>query len=138
MQIDISTSRSPDLIDAVKQGMRQHTESCVPWEEYQELTVVARADDGQVIGAALGETGRTWLHLSVVWVDEANRGRGVGKRLVEAMELEARRRGCCKVYLDTFSYQAQPFYEKLGYVVFGILEDYPPGHQRVYMRKRLL
>jgi hypothetical protein len=53
------------------------------------------------------------------------------------MEAEAIRRGCHGAFLDTFSYQARPFYEKLGYEVFGTLEDYPPGHQRFYMRKRL-
>jgi hypothetical protein len=50
---------------------------------------------------------------------------------------EAIRRGCRGAYLDTFSYQARPFYEKLGYAVFGTLDDYPPGHQRFFMRKRL-
>ena len=53
------------------------------------------------------------------------------------MEAEAIRRGCKGAYLDTFSYQARPFYEKLGYEVFGTLDDYPTGHQRFYMRKRL-
>jgi hypothetical protein len=52
-------------------------------------------------------------------------------------EVEARRRGCHSAYLDTFDYQARPFYEKLGYVVFGTLEDYPKGHQRFYMMKKL-
>jgi ribosomal protein S18 acetylase RimI-like enzyme len=137
MQIEIPTSCSPDVLQAVKQGMRRHTESRVAWEEYQELTVIARADDGKVIGAALSETGRTWLHLSVVWVDEQSRRQGLGKRLVQTTESEAIRRGCLNAYLDTFSYQAQPFYEKLGYQIFGTLEDYPPGHRRIYMRKRL-
>jgi hypothetical protein len=53
------------------------------------------------------------------------------------MEAEAIRRGCHSAYLDTFSYQSRPFYEKLGYEVFGTLDDYPRGHQRFYMRKRL-
>ena len=32
---------------------------------------------------------------------------------------------------------AKPFYERAGYSVFGILEDYPPGHTRYFMRKDL-
>jgi hypothetical protein len=39
--------------------------------------------------------------------------------------------------LDTFSFQARGFYEKLGYCVFGTLDDYPPGHSRFYLTKRL-
>jgi hypothetical protein len=40
-------------------------------------------------------------------------------------------------YLDTFSHQARPFYEEFGYVVFGTLDDFPKGHARFSMRKRL-
>ena len=38
-------------------------------------------------------------------------------------------------YLDTFSFQARPMYEKLGYSVFGTLEDHPQGHTQWYMKK---
>jgi hypothetical protein len=40
-------------------------------------------------------------------------------------------------YLDTFSFQAPDFYKKLGYEVFGELQDFPHGHQRYFMKKRL-
>jgi ribosomal protein S18 acetylase RimI-like enzyme len=138
VQIEQVSSRSDELLEAVRAGMRRYTESQVPWEGYDDLTVVARDDQGQLIGAALGEAGRGWLHLSVVWVDERFRQQRVGRQLVEMIEVEARRRGCHSAYLDTFSYQAPLFYEKLGYVVFGTLDDYPVGHRRFYMCKRLV
>lgn len=138
MRIEIDESPEPEILQAVKCGMRRHTESCVPWAEYLDLTVVARDGDGQVLGAALSETGRTWLHISAIWVSDSVRRQGLGRKLMEATEIEARRRGCRNAYLDTFSYQAPQFYEKLGYVAFGTLQDYPPGHQRVFMSKRLI
>ena len=137
MRIELEASPSEQTLAAVRAGMRRYTEARVPWAEYSDLSLVARDDGGAVVAAALGETGRGWLHVSVVWVDERSRGRRLGTRLVAAMEAEAVRRGCHGAYLDTFSYQARPFYEKLGYEVFGTLDDYPPGHQRFYMRKRL-
>ena len=39
--------------------------------------------------------------------------------------------------LDKFSFQARGFYEKLGYAVFGALEDYPIGHSRMFLRKTI-
>ena len=45
-------------------------------------------------------------------------------------------RGCHSVWVDTFSFQAPGFYPKLGYKVFGEL-DYPPGHKRIFLQKRL-
>jgi hypothetical protein len=41
------------------------------------------------------------------------------------------------VQLSTFSFQARPFYEKLGYEVFATLEDCPVGHCEYFLRKQL-
>jgi ribosomal protein S18 acetylase RimI-like enzyme len=49
----------------------------------------------------------------------------------------ARERGCVGVWLDTFDFQAPEFYRKHGYEQFGRLDDYPPGHQRLFFQKRL-
>ena len=120
---------------AVRAGMRRHTESCVPWEEYAELTIVARADDGSVVSAALGDTGRGWLHISVIWVDERFRRQQLGRQLVTMMEKEALQRGCSAAWLDTFSYQARPFYERHGYEVVCTIPDYPQGHEHYMLTK---
>lgn len=37
-------------------------------------------------------------------------------------EQEAIARGCRGAWLDTYSFQARGFYERLGYAVFGILD----------------
>jgi GNAT superfamily N-acetyltransferase len=65
------------------------------------------------------------------------RGRGFGKDLMKHAELYAVERGCTDAFLDTFSFQAQPFYEKLGYRVFGMLDNHPAGHRHYFMTKRL-
>ena len=44
--------------------------------------------------------------------------------------------GLAGAWLDTFSFQARGFYEKLGYEEFGRL-DYPPDHHRHFMQKGL-
>ena len=49
----------------------------------------------------------------------------------------ARDRGCVAAVLDTFEFQARPFYERLGYVRFATLEGYPPGYRQYYLRKTL-
>jgi ribosomal protein S18 acetylase RimI-like enzyme len=137
MHVEPQAIRSREILALVKAGMKRHTKSFVPWEGYSDLTIVALADDGFILGAALGETGRGWLHISAVFVDEQYRRRQLGTQLMQAAETEAQNRGCFGAYLDTFSYQARPFFEKLGYIVFGTLDDYPVRHQRYYMRKLL-
>jgi cation transport ATPase len=60
-----------------------------------------------------------------------------GHVLAAAVVRAAAERGCRHAHLDTFSYQARPFYERLGYRLFGELENYPPGHSRFFLRKQL-
>ena len=98
---------------------------------------VARDSTGVVVGGILGHTRWRWLYIAKLWVDERARGHGLGRRLMAAAEDLALSRGCTDVSLDTFEYQARPFYEKLGYELFGTLEGYPPGSRQYYLRKRL-
>jgi GNAT superfamily N-acetyltransferase len=70
-------------------------------------------------------------------VPAALRGQGLGAALLHAAEAEARA-GCCRgAHVDSFSFQAVGFYEKCGYVQFGLLPDYPPGYSQHYLFKRL-
>jgi len=64
-------------------------------------------------------------------------GGGLGKELMKRAEVYALERGCTDAFLDTFSFQARSFYEKLGYRVFGVLENHPAGHQHYFMTKQL-
>ena len=72
-----------------------------------------------------------------MWVKEELRGQGYGHQLLAMAEIEARQRGATEAYLDTFSFQAPEFYKKNGYQIFGVLENFPPGHQRFYLTKAL-
>ncbi len=101
------------------------------------LLVVVRDETGQFIGGLDGATYFGWLYVENLAVAEHQRGQGVGSRLLRAAEAEAMHRGCTHAYLDTFSFQARPFYEKHGYTLAGTLEEFPAGHSRFFLQKRL-
>jgi ribosomal protein S18 acetylase RimI-like enzyme len=92
---------------------------------------------GRLLGGAYGDTHYGWLYLSMLWIDETQRGRGWGRRLIERFEAEAVTRGCRASWVDTYGFQAPGFYEKLGYREFGRLEDFPPGSARSFYWKPL-
>src|SRR5712691_3125402 len=71
-----------------------------------------------------------------LWVHAELRGQGIGRELMARAEQRAAALGCHSAFLDTFSFQAPGFYQKLGYTVFGTL-DYPPDHKRFFLQKRL-
>ncbi|MBR2047957.1 MAG: GNAT family N-acetyltransferase [Oscillospiraceae bacterium] len=94
--------------------------------------------DGNTIAGCLGVR-TVWgtAEVSDLWVEERYRSQGLGSQLLLEIELEAKKKGCTIIQLDTFDWQAKDFYEKKGYSVFGILEDCPMGHCRYYMKKAL-
>ena len=121
----------------VVRGLLAFNEDRLGPADDQPVKFVARDSTGIVVGGILGHTRWRWLYIAKLWVDDRARGQGLGTRLMAAAEELARSRGCTDVSLDTFDYQARPFYEKLGYELFGTLEGYPPGSRQYYLRKRL-
>lgn len=91
--------------------------------------------DGAVAGGVYGELRWDWLYIDLLWVDDSARGQGLGRGLVESIEQAALKRGVERVYLATTSFQALPFYHRLGYTLFGMMEDRPPGYNYYYLKK---
>ena len=94
-------------------------------------------DSNEVIGGLYGKISYRWLLIDLVSVPESMRGQGIGEQLMRKAEEVAREKQCVGIWLETFSFQAPGFYRKLGYVEFGRLADYPPGHMRFYYQKQL-
>lgn len=91
----------------------------------------------QIAGGLIGSVHWGWFYINLLFIKEELRGQGYGHRIMTMAEEEARRLGAKDAYLDTFSFQAPEFYKELGYEVFGELKDFPPGHQRYYLKKQL-
>jgi len=131
-----SASAAAD-VELVERRLREYNARCAAPDGYVCLNVFARTTAGGLVGGLLGETYWRWLHVRALWVQESHRGAGLGSRLLAAAEYEASHRGCLYAHLDTFDFQAEPFYLRHGYRVFGVLEELPPGHRRMFMRKEL-
>jgi GNAT superfamily N-acetyltransferase len=104
---------------------------------YWPVAYFLRGPDNEILGGLLGEIWGHWLHIKYIWVAEPARGAGHARTLVSAAEDYATRRGCVGAFLETFTFQARPLYEKLGYELFGELKGYPPGHAMFFLRKIL-
>jgi GNAT superfamily N-acetyltransferase len=92
--------------------------------------------NGAVAGGLYGSVTYNWLIIELLFVPEDLRGVGLGSRLVAEAEEQARTEGCIGAWLDTFSFQARGFYEKLGYSLAGTIPDHPLGGARYFMIKR--
>lgn len=121
----------------IGRGIAEYNREQAGDNRFQRLCYVMKSPDGEIVGGVLGETYWDWFYVDLLWVKAEHRGSGYGRQLLARAEEEARARGAKNVYLDTFSFQSPDFYKKQGYEVFGELDDYPAGHQRFFLRKRL-
>ena len=135
--IGIEENAEAKDVAIVREGLDQYNLPYAGDGDYQELVILLRDETNSVIGGLLGCTYWGYLNVQVLWVEEGHRNKGKGKELLNAAEQEAIRRGCQYATLDTHSFQALSFYQKLGYAIVGELEELPPGYSRYLLRKVL-
>ncbi len=133
----LTVEDQPSLHDvhALRSALSAYNVSQIGPTDCTQLAVFVRDSDGQVTGGVYGEVEWGWLYIDLVWLHASLRGRGMGARMVGAMEQGAFARGAARVYMATTSFQALPFYQKIGYEVWSALDDRPPGHRYYYLRK---
>lgn len=122
---------------AVLKGLDAYNTAKAGRTKWKRFAVSVRDDEGSIRGGIVGYTMWNWCFVELLWIDGALRGTGIGTDLMAKAEAVAARRGARHIYLDTFSFQGDGFYQRLGYEVFGELGDFPPGHRRIWLKKDL-
>jgi GNAT superfamily N-acetyltransferase len=101
------------------------------------FSILAYDETQIVVGGLNGASHWGWRYIRHFWVAQGWRGRGVGRSLLQRAETDARARNCIGLYLDTFDPGAAQFYARCGFAPFGRIEDFPPGHARTFLYKKL-
>ena len=103
---------------------------------FHPVAILLADEAGNHVGGLWGKCAYDWLFVDLLAVPEEHRGENHGRTLMEQAEEIARANGCVGVWLDTYEFQARGFYEKLGFEVFGTLDDHPVGQKKYFLRKR--
>ena len=137
MRIELSEAEQTPLEAVLFAGLMGFNGPFIGPHVYKPLRLMVFRDGEDVpVGGFHGHYLAAWLYIKLFYLPEDLRRGGLGSQLMKQAEDEARARGCVGIYLDTFSFQARPFYEKLGFTLFGTIPDIPPGHSRYFMMKR--
>lgn len=99
--------------------------------------LVSDPETRKAVGGLLGRTSLGVLFIELFYLPENLRGNGLGRRIVQQAEDEAKRRGCTNAVLFTISFQAPGFYERCGYRSFGEIPG-TQGISRFFMTKALV
>lgn len=101
------------------------------------IEIIVRNNNGEIIGGLYGRSIWGTLEIKTFVVKTENRDEGIGRKLIIEAEKEAKNRNCRFISLDTFSFQAPEFYEKLGFKKIGTETDFPKGFEKYYYRKEI-
>jgi GNAT superfamily N-acetyltransferase len=121
---------------AVLDGLIRYNNEKIGKQKYKRLAVSLR-EGNEIVGGIVGEVWTAVLFIQFFWLQQGLRGAGFGRKLIGAIEDEARRFGAKRAYLDTMSFQAPGFYRLCGYTEFGSIEGYPGGATRHWFTKTL-
>src|ERR1700692_1444163 len=103
-----------DLRNIVQTIVDNHNVAITGQAEWYPVAFFLRAENGEILGGLLGDIWAAWLHVRTLAVAARARGHGLGREVMERAELYAVECGCTDAFLDTFSFQAKPFYENWG------------------------
>jgi ribosomal protein S18 acetylase RimI-like enzyme len=104
---------------------------------YARTVLTVRNTAGRIQGGLILQSYWKESYVELLWLSGRARRAGLGRKLMAEAERRARRRGSVLLHLNTYSFQAPGFYEKLGFKRFGGMEGSPAGASRHFYAKRL-
>jgi putative acetyltransferase len=138
----------PDVIELLRHG-EAYSASLYPPESHHHLSLdalgrpevrflVARDAGGKALATGAVVLHDGWAEIKRMWVEEAARGRGIARQVLDALMAEASGAGVDMLRLETgvVSHSALAFYEKAGFQRREPFADYRPDPLSVFMERR--
>ncbi|RWA83655.1 GNAT family N-acetyltransferase [Mesorhizobium sp.] len=128
---------NPDDLRAIVAALDVYNNAHSGMPDRPGFAIIIRHPETQAaLGGLYALDGYGWAFVRYLAIAEEYRGLGLGRRLVGEAEKIAKARGYIGIWLDTFEFQARPFYEKLGFELFGEVEGGPGAIPRYFLKKR--
>ena len=135
--LELDEHPQPEDFRIVADGVQSFNRAQTGNEPPRQVAYFLRDKELQIVGGVRGSLWGRFMHIDALWIHEAYRGRGFGSQLMKAIESYALTRGHPLIYLETASFQALPFYQGLGYSIFGELKEITVGHTLYFVKKEL-
>ncbi len=139
MKITLTHKISDQIRKELSDQLQDHNREFVDTRLWGELAVYSHDHHGALIGGLLATRKGLWLFIDLLWVSEESRRSGLGSELIRRVLKEAVDMGCEQAFVDTYSFQALPFYQKHGFTLKMTLDNFPTtGIHRHYLTKENL
>jgi GNAT superfamily N-acetyltransferase len=141
IKIILTELPSKDDLKTISQGIKSYNQIHLPdevvFEPDTRFAVLAKNEKGEVVGGIRANAYWNYCLIELLWLSDVVRGKGIGSQLMKQAEAFAIENGFEYIRTETVSFQAKPFYEKLGYTVYGELKDLPKGCTTYCLVKKL-
>mgnify|MGYP000379004380 CR=1 FL=1 len=136
--ICIDETNDEKINNVIKDGVRNYNAPYFGSNRLKSFTIYIKNIESNIIAGLIGSyREKRYLHIDLLWVEETLRDRGLGKKLILKCEEFSKINGCSYIQLDTFDFQARPFYEKLGFECVGTIPQWTEGRDCYFMKKTL-
>ena len=130
---NIESEKAREIANQIRAYNRSKREEA----ESEPLNLYLEDEKGNLMAGLVAETFGNWLEIEYLFVKEELRGQGIGSKLLQRAENEAKNRNCHFSFVNTYQFQAPDFYLSHAYKEVFTLEDYPYTGQRHYYQKDL-
>jgi putative acetyltransferase len=149
LSIRLEDPAQPDVVQLLRHG-EAFSASLYPPESNHHLPLdalrrpevrflVARDAEGKALATGALVLNRDWAEIKRMWVEEAARGRGIARRILNALIAKAGSEGVEVLRLETgtASHAALALYESAGFKRRGPFANYRPDSLSVFMERPL-
>jgi len=126
-----------EAIRLLEDRIYEYNSSAIKRNDGRLFSILIKGDSQRVVAGVAGWTWASACEITDLWVSQGERKKGMGKRLLEAAEAEARKSGCSQILIRSYSFQAPHFYEKYGFKIEHVINGFPEEHKYYFLTKRL-
>lgn len=134
----IEAGEDPEqMIRFLEDRIYEHNSSAINTSDGELFSRIVRGEDKEIIAGVAGWAWGSACEITQLWVKENVRSSGIGKLLLESVEIEAKAKGCLIILVKSYSFQAPQFYKAHGYQIEHVQYGFPPGHNYYILTKRI-
>ncbi|RTL91414.1 MAG: N-acetyltransferase [Hyphomicrobiales bacterium] len=124
-------------LDAIEERLHDDNRRLTGHNDDRALIFALRDEQGLAVGIAAGYSWAGIAELKLLWVDEAYRGLGHGRNLLDAFVAEAAARGSLRIWVSTHDFQAPGLYQEAGFERMAEFAGWPEGHSNIIFCRTL-
>ncbi len=121
--IEFTNILPEDVEEKMRQDLVSYESSHGIDVNYKKFALILRNEFGDILGVLNAFTAFSEIYIDDMWIDSAHRGKGYGRKLLQALENHFEDKGFNNINLITNAFNAPDFYKKCGFSVEFIREN---------------